>query len=106
MLCLSFRAVGTKFSDGDRLPRLTGCPLKFSNIRLGLTPARKIANHPPKGTTETRCAQVQGLSDRANGVEVLDPTHGLEDAEMFLTSRDLAYPCPSLPICFRKYILK
>jgi hypothetical protein len=39
MLCLSFRAVGTKFGEGDRLPRLTGCPLKFSFrfARRGLT---------------------------------------------------------------------
>ena len=27
MICLNFRVVGTKFSEGDRLPRLTGCPL-------------------------------------------------------------------------------
>ena len=29
MICLNFRVVGTKFSEGDRLPRLTGCPSSF-----------------------------------------------------------------------------
>ena len=40
------------------------------------------------------------------GAFALNSTYGLEDAEIFLASRDLSSPCPSLPICFRKYILK
>ena len=37
MLCLKFRVVGTQFSEGDQLPRLTGCLLNSSSLEQDLT---------------------------------------------------------------------
>jgi hypothetical protein len=54
MLCLSFRAVRTKFSEGDWLPCLTGCPLKISSrvVRLFRLSHLRLHNNNANSTFE------------------------------------------------------